>query len=177
MTRNFNSNTENEQEWLTPPEIVEALGPFDLDPCAPPEPRRPWPTATMHYSKEEHGDGLSRAWVGRVWLNPPYGRETFNWLAKLAEHKKGVALIFARTETKGFFREVWRKAHAVLFFEGRLAFRKKGDGGKADVANAPSCLVSYCEWDTSVISSALAAGKIRGFLVCLANPVRKEVKQ
>lgn len=23
-------------EWLTPPEIVRALGPFDLDPCSPP---------------------------------------------------------------------------------------------------------------------------------------------
>ena len=22
-------------EWLTPPKILDALGPFDLDPCAP----------------------------------------------------------------------------------------------------------------------------------------------
>lgn len=26
--------------WLTPPEIVGALGHFDLDPCAAPDPRR-----------------------------------------------------------------------------------------------------------------------------------------
>lgn len=32
---NFNTNTDNNDEWLTPPEIVEALGPFDLDPCSP----------------------------------------------------------------------------------------------------------------------------------------------
>lgn len=30
-------------EWLTPPEILLALGPFDLDPCAPIV--RPWETA------------------------------------------------------------------------------------------------------------------------------------
>lgn len=28
-------------EWLTPPEIIAALGPFDLDPCAPIE--QPYP--------------------------------------------------------------------------------------------------------------------------------------
>ncbi len=32
-------------EWLTPPCILEALGPFDLDPCAVAGPFRPWPTA------------------------------------------------------------------------------------------------------------------------------------
>lgn len=30
-------------EWLTPPEILGELGPFDLDPCAPLT--RPWGTA------------------------------------------------------------------------------------------------------------------------------------
>jgi len=32
-------------EWLTPPDIIKALGPFDLDPCAPIV--RPWPTAAF----------------------------------------------------------------------------------------------------------------------------------
>lgn len=41
--RNFNSNTANNQEWLTPPDILRALGPFDLDPCAPVN--RPWDMA------------------------------------------------------------------------------------------------------------------------------------
>ena len=35
-------------EWLTPPEIIKALGPFDLDPCSPIT--RPWDTALKHYS-------------------------------------------------------------------------------------------------------------------------------
>ena len=30
-------------EWITPPFITQALGPFDLDPCAPVD--APWPIA------------------------------------------------------------------------------------------------------------------------------------
>ena len=80
-------------EWLTPPYIVEALGEFDLDPCSPIN--RPWDTATRHY--DEWDDGLNKPWWGRVWCNPPYGREAEMWLKKLAGHGNGIALIFART--------------------------------------------------------------------------------
>lgn len=59
-------------EWLTPPAIIDALGPFDLDPASPIE--RPWPTAARHYTIED--DGLAQPWAGMVWCNPPYGRET-----------------------------------------------------------------------------------------------------
>ena len=67
--------------WLTPPEILEALGSFDLDPCAAPDPR-PWPTAAWHIARP--ADGLAATWAGRVWLNPPYGPATGRWLGRLA---------------------------------------------------------------------------------------------
>lgn len=54
-------------EWLTPPEILRALGEFDLDPCAPVV--RPWETAARHYTVQD--DGLALPWEGRVWCNPP----------------------------------------------------------------------------------------------------------
>ena len=40
------------QVWLTPKFILDALGPFDLDPCAAPEPR-PWNTAAKHIIEKE----------------------------------------------------------------------------------------------------------------------------
>ena len=40
--------------------------------------------------------------------------------------RDGIALIFARTETEGFVREVWGKADAVLFLHGRLNFHRAG---------------------------------------------------
>jgi len=31
----YQSDRRNNDEWLTPPEIVHSLGKFDLDPCSP----------------------------------------------------------------------------------------------------------------------------------------------
>ena len=160
--KNFNTNTDNNDTWLTPPDLIKALGEFDLDPCTPEN--MPWQTAKKMLSKERDGDGLTTEWNGRVWCNPPYGRETFKWLEKLAAHGNGIALIFARTETKGFQREVFSKAHAVFFIEGRLKFHK-ADGTQGGSANAPSCLVSYSENDTHSICLAAERGKISGTLL------------
>lgn len=126
-------------EWLTPPEIIRALGTFDLDPCSPVN--RPWNTARKHYTVED--DGLSRIWEGRVWLNPPYGPETGRWLERMAEHEEGIALIFARTETDMFFRWGWEQADAMLFLRGRLHFHYV-DGTRAKAnAGGPSVLIAY----------------------------------
>lgn len=155
--KNFNTNTANHDEWLTPPEIIEALGPFDLDPCAPTPETRPWSTAVRHYSI--HDDGLLKPWYGRIWCNPPYGRETFVWLNKLAEHGDGIALIFARTETRGFHAEIWDKADAVFFFKGRLKFHKV-TGEQGNTANAPSCLVAYGQNNVRALRHSGLKGKL-----------------
>lgn len=135
-------------EWLTPPEILAALGPFDLDPCAPVLP--PWPLAAKTYTM--HDNGLKQPWDGFVWCNPPYGREAAAWLARLADHGNGLALIFARTETEMFFAHVWDKATAVLFLRGRLHFHHVNGARAAANAGAPSCLVAYGEEAASRLS-------------------------
>lgn len=126
--------------WLTPPEIITDLGPFDLDPCAAPEPR-PWPTAARHIALPE--DGLYAAWEGLVWMNPPYGPHTGEWLARLAGHPGGgVALTFARTETAYFFDHAWARGAGFYFVKGRVAFRRP-DGSQGATAPAPSVLIGY----------------------------------
>jgi hypothetical protein len=45
--------------WLTPPEIVYALGDFDLDPCCPEF--MPWETAERMVCRRER-DGLAMEW-------------------------------------------------------------------------------------------------------------------
>lgn len=162
--KNFNTNTLNNDEWLTPPEIISSLEAFDLDPCAPVD--RPWDTALRHYTKLD--EGLSKPWRGRVWLNPPYGRDVFLWLEKLRQHKRGVALIFARTETTGFHKHIWHAADAIFFFKGRLRFHHV-DGTRGGTANAPSCLVSYSASDTESIIHALKTGRISGKLLQIGN--------
>lgn len=128
---------DNKDEWLTPPFVTDALGPFDLDPCAPINP--PWNIAENRFTILH--DGLALDWFGFVWCNPPYGRETPKWLAKMKEHNNGIALIFARTDTKMFHDYVFN-ADAILFLKGRLSFYDV-QGNKGGTAGAPSCLVAY----------------------------------
>lgn len=126
-------------EWLTPPEILAQLGSFDLDPCAPVV--RPWETAAQHFAEADNG--LLKEWRGRVWCNPPFGREAVKWLRRMVEHGNGIALIPARTETKMFYECVWGKSDAVLFIRGRPHFHYV-DGRRAPFnSGAPICLVAY----------------------------------
>ena len=144
--------------WLTPPEIIQDLGPFNLDPCAAPEPR-PWPTAARHYVEAD--DGLYQPWDGFIWLNPPYGPETWRWLSRLAGHADGgIALTFARTETVGFQDHGFRKATGMLFLRGRLAFCTP-DGRSGQRAPAPSVLIGYTDEGLRRLSQS----RLDGYLV------------
>jgi hypothetical protein len=137
-------------EWLTPPEILARLGAFDLDPCAPVS--RPWDTARRHYTVLD--DGLSKPWVGRVWCNPPFGREAVKWLRRMADHGDGIALIPARTETAMFFECVWRRADGVLFLEGRPHFHRVSGERAPFNSGAPICLVAYGEANAAVLNTS-----------------------
>lgn len=144
-------------EWLTPPEILAALGPFDLDPCSPAD--RPWDTARIHYTAEM--DGLTAEWPKhqRIWLNQPYGPETGKWLQRLAEHGTGTALVFARTETEMFHRWGWECATGMLFLKGRLHFYNvKGERANFN-SGAPSVLIAYGIQDAERIGKCGLAGK------------------
>lgn len=142
-------------EWLTPPEILRALGVFDLDPCSPVN--RPWDTALRHYTILDNG--LEHDWSGRVWCNPPYGKEAKIWLKRLAAHGNGIALIFARTETDMFFSEVWDKADALLFIRGRLFFHHvTGEAAKAN-SGAPSVLIAYGNENAKCLKECGIEGK------------------
>jgi len=143
-------------EWLTPPAIIRSFGEFDLDPCSPIV--RPWDTAKEHYTIKI--DGLSMPWFGRVWMNPPYGKHTGAWLKKLSEHGNGIALIFARTETKMFFDWVWSRANAVFFLKGRLSFFHVDGRQAKDDAGAPSCLIAYGENNIKAIANSGIIGKL-----------------
>lgn len=128
------------QDWYTPAYLFDAISlEFDLDPCQP-EQKVPWVPAKRHYWKEL--DGLRQPWEGSVWLNPPYGPDTPKWLAKMATHGNGMALVFARTDTI-WFHEAKETASAMLFLKGRIKFvdglGKTGGGG----AGCGSLLIAW----------------------------------
>lgn len=137
-------------EWLTPPEVLKPLGQFDLDPCSPVN--RPWPTAAQHFHILD--DGLAQQWNGRVWCNPPFGREAIKWMRRMAKHGNGIALIPARTETEMFYECVWGAADAVLFIKGRPHFHYV-DGRRAPFnSGAPICLVAYGVQNVAALASS-----------------------
>ena len=140
--------------WITPRYITQALGAFDLDPCAASE--MPWYHAVTNWTEED--DGLSHLWFGRVWLNPPYGRYTATWMKRLAEHGNGIALIHARCETKWFHDSVFSRASSLLFLRGRIHFcRPDGTPGKAPTA--PSVLVAYGKTNTDALRHCGLSGR------------------
>lgn len=168
--------------WLTPPEVLAALGgaqSFDLDPCAAPLPR-PWDTARQMHA-EADGCGLALEWEGRVFLNPPYTSPGIaSWLEKMAKHGEGTTLVFARTETEAFDRHIWQQAHGLLFLTGRLHFHHP-DGARAKAnAGAPSVLAAYGVEDMDRLAAAGLQGHFvplrlaRGLLVSGLDPSWRE---
>lgn len=121
--------------WLTPPWLLKRLGNFDLDPC---------PSNGI--------GGLDIEWKGRVWLNPPYSKN-YHFMKKMAEHKNGMALVFARTETKWFQKYVFPFADSILFFNKRLKFYKEDGTEAKGNAGAPSVLISYSKYDTEILKN------------------------
>jgi hypothetical protein len=111
-------------EWYTPPRIVErvvaALGEIDLDPSW--HPQSPVQARAIYTAND---DGLAQRWAGRVYLNPPYGREIDAWVGKLvAEYNEGavteaIALLPARVDTEWFRR---LDPFPRCFVYGRLTF-------------------------------------------------------
>lgn len=145
-------------DWITPRWVIDKFGPFDLDPCA--SLTQPWPCARGYYTVND--DGLSKPWFDNfVYCNPPYGLATSKWLEKLALHNHGIALVFARTETKMFQKHVWPKASSILFLYGRLTFHyPDGRGSKAGHnSGGPSVLIGYGSLATERLMRGHDVGK------------------
>ncbi len=125
------------QTYITPQLILDALGPFDLDPCAAYP--RPWDCAVVNWSRA----GLGCAWFGKVWLNPPFDRRGVGaWLARMAEHDNGIALVHARTET-AWFQHIWRGASALLFLADRIHFHDEQGRRYSANSGAPVALAAF----------------------------------
>jgi hypothetical protein len=152
------------RDWLTPPLIIErassVLGAIDLDPCASSEAPGHVPAKSCF---TQALDGLTQAWVGRIYMNPPYGRSIGKWVRKLRdEYRTGhitaaIALFPARTDT------AWWQLLAdypVCFIRGRLRF-----SGHENSAPFPSAVV-YLGSNIAAFSTAFSD---IGIISCLMH--------
>ena len=117
-------------DWRTPPALFDKLaaefGPFDLDPCGAAD-----SYASRHCAGYWADGGLDHPWWGRVFVNPPYGRELKWWVARCAssilrgETSLVVALLPSRTDTiwwHGLIGDHCQYPAEVRFLKGRLKF-------------------------------------------------------
>lgn len=130
--------------WETPAELIAALESvferFDLDPCAASADAK-GARVKARVRLTVHDDGSNVPWKGRVFVNPPYGRQLGTWVAKCAGEAAGgavvVGLVPARTDTRWWHMHVVGAAD-VFMLRGRLKF---GDG--AMPAPFPSAVVVW----------------------------------
>lgn len=131
VTKPHVANNSGDNEWYTPAHIIESarsvMGGIDLDPASN-DIANGVVRATTYYTVDD--DGLSYQWAGRVWLNPPYSRES---IAQFIEHlvhnrnlghvTQAIVLVNNATETI-WFRHLISVASSVVFPGGRVRFWK-----------------------------------------------------
>lgn len=111
-------------EWATPRDLFELLNRefhFTLDPYATPQNAK----CSKFFTKTENG--LAHSWANeRVFMNPPYGGSTGDWLHKAwRESGNGaivVCLIVSSTDRSYWHDLIFPLAAEVRFLRGRLTF-------------------------------------------------------
>lgn len=136
---------QDSDEYLTPFPMIQAVGPFDTDPAHPipgTAANLTWRTAEHCYSRLDNG--LLQRWLGMVLLNPPYrARLIEHFMARMAEHDNGIAIVNARTDTGWFAKYVWPAASALLFLYQRVRFiPANGELGRNHSGHA-TVLIAY----------------------------------
>lgn len=104
-------------DFLTPPEIVEAMGEFDLDPCSSHRQQRM--LAKKRYCFPED-NGLMLPWSGSVFVNPPFS-ELQAWIDRFILHGDGVLLVPARVEVSWFWK-LWHNCDGIFFTKGPVKY-------------------------------------------------------
>jgi site-specific DNA-methyltransferase (adenine-specific) len=127
-------------EWYTPGKLFNWLDEqfsFTLDPCCTHENAK----CKKHYTLED--DGLSKDWDNEtVFMNPPYGGHTSDWLLKAQQQTlKGtttVCLIVSSTDRSYWHDIIDKYADEIWFLRGRVKF-----GGQKTTAPFASAIVIF----------------------------------
>ena len=128
-------------DWATPADVwhqANGFHDFQLDAAASSTNHLCEQWFGLDHPDENRRDGLSGQWVGRTWVNPPYGRGIYDWVKKAALHNDLVVMLLpSRTDTKWFHEFVLPNAD-LQFIKGRLKF-----GAGISPAPFPSLLVTF----------------------------------
>lgn len=123
------ANNSGENEWYTPPEIIEAarsvMGSIDTDPATSEVANRVV-KAERWFTKDD--DGLRQDWTGNVWLNPPYAQPLIGQFVDAivrkyqdGEFDEACVLVNNATETR-WGQALLGVSSSVCFLSGRVKF-------------------------------------------------------
>jgi phage N-6-adenine-methyltransferase len=122
------SNNSGNNEWYTPIKYIEAarnvMGSIDCDPASS-EIANKTVRAKIYYTIDDNG--LSRDWIGNVWMNPPYSQPAIQEFAtKLTNElsrdvSQACVLVNNATETK-WFHTLLLKVNCICLIKGRVKF-------------------------------------------------------
>lgn len=148
------ASTSLKKDWQTPPKIIASVdavfgGTIDLDPCSN--------STSLVNAREKfilpEYDGLAEGWgSGKIFVNPPYGRDPargtsiLDWFKKIREAVDAgaevIALVPVATNTRHWKDHVFPLANALCFLaDSRLKFYSEG---VLDPKGAPmACAVIY----------------------------------
>jgi phage N-6-adenine-methyltransferase len=137
----FRTRFTGDQEWYTPARYIDAvrdvLGTIDLDPASSPEAQQTV-RATRFYTAEDHG--LTQAWQGRVFMNPPYAQPLIEqFITRLiaevhAGHVTEAILLTHNYSDTAWFHQAEAAAQRLCFTKGRIRFRR-ADGVRDSPTN------------------------------------------
>ena len=131
-------------DWETPQSFFDTLHEkynFTLDAAATDD------NAKLSSYYTEQDNALEQKWEGRVFVNPPYGREIKHWVKKAYEESLEpynecvVMVIPSRTDTTYWHDYIFGKATDIDFIRGRLKFEVNGEPKQP--APFPSAVVTY----------------------------------
>lgn len=147
----------NKADWETPDSLFDQLNSefrFTLDAAA-----SPLNAKCKRFICEEHwyrSQAMTSAldpdvsWFGRVWLNPPYGRDVWHWVAKAKQEayynaQVVVMLLPARTDTAWWHDYIWdthrrrpQEGVEIRLLRGRVRFK-----GAPASAPFPSAVIVF----------------------------------
>lgn len=147
----FSSDSE---EWYTPRDYIESarkvLGGIDLDPASNPIANE-WIGAAKYYSVVD--DGLNQPWGGRVWCNPPYGKnesEESNqavWTGRMSDEYEfgsvtAAIMLVTFVPDRRWFDLLWQ--YPMCAVGKRISF-ERADGTKGQSPTSANVFVYFGE--------------------------------
>lgn len=163
-------NSDASDDYATPPwlwrKLGRAAGGFDVDPASGAESQ---PIAGTRFTIED--DGLSKAWHGDVWLNPPFGDKSSvgggkrgQWLTKARsevrrDEVRSVTVLLPVDTSTSWFHEHVVEAPVLCLMEGRIEFEGHSAGETGNTSFA-TCLAVYGNPPEALVQSLEELGAV-----------------